>query len=348
MEIMAAVRKILEQAPGSGQPGAMNLWTCPMHGDVLLPEEGKCPKCGMDLVPFSMPETPTEGPPENSDVAVAVPAGTVNARLRRVDFPQMYGKTQTGFSVPLAVKLPEPAIAVTEGTIQKAITRANQDVLSENEWDREIHFPKLSRDSRTAEFDLELRQPDDEKVVFKEISGTLVYLTAKGTKEMDLGTMNFESGAESTKHAGFAIGQIERGQTGENSTTMELKVNLPVGAVKSVRIYGDTGRQVRASQTGSASSGDSLLSIDIDIEGRLPPKGRIVLGISENIQKHTIPFIFKGRGYVQERPMRPARFQEPPVEQPYRPSDRRSPRDEYRREEPTEPIRRDPRLYRPR
>ncbi|MHC4645726.1 MAG: heavy metal-binding domain-containing protein [Planctomycetota bacterium] len=345
MEIMAAVQKMQEQMPKSGEPGAMNLWTCPMHPDVVVPEEGKCPKCGMDLVPFSMPGTPTEGPPEHSDVEADFPPGTIvsSARLRRVDFPQMYGKTQTGFSVPLAVKLPEPAIAVAEGAIQKAITRSNQDVLSQNEWNREIHFPKLARDKRTAEFDVELRQPDEERVVFKEISGTLVYLTAKGTKEMDLGAMNFESGAESTKHAGFAIAQIERDPTAENSTTMELKVNLPVGAVKSVKIYGETGRPVRVSTSGSASSGDSLLSIDIDIEGKLPPKGRIVLAVFENIQKHTIAFIFKGKGNVAERPMRPGRFPDRPGEMPRRP-----PRDRRDQDQPTEPIRRYPPSYRPR
>lgn len=29
------------------------LWTCPMHPEIRLPEEGDCPKCGMDLVPMA-------------------------------------------------------------------------------------------------------------------------------------------------------------------------------------------------------------------------------------------------------------------------------------------------------
>jgi len=28
-------------------------YTCPMHPEVIKPEPGKCPKCGMDLVPVS-------------------------------------------------------------------------------------------------------------------------------------------------------------------------------------------------------------------------------------------------------------------------------------------------------
>ena len=34
----------------TGNSGA-RLYTCPMHPDVRQPNMGKCPKCGMDLVP---------------------------------------------------------------------------------------------------------------------------------------------------------------------------------------------------------------------------------------------------------------------------------------------------------
>jgi len=31
---------------------AKQLYICPMHPDVVSDEPGKCPKCGMDLVPL--------------------------------------------------------------------------------------------------------------------------------------------------------------------------------------------------------------------------------------------------------------------------------------------------------
>ena len=34
------------------KPAAKQLYTCPMHPDVISDEPGKCPKCGMDLVPM--------------------------------------------------------------------------------------------------------------------------------------------------------------------------------------------------------------------------------------------------------------------------------------------------------
>jgi hypothetical protein len=32
---------------------AAERWTCPMHPEVIQPEPGKCPKCGMTLVPVT-------------------------------------------------------------------------------------------------------------------------------------------------------------------------------------------------------------------------------------------------------------------------------------------------------
>jgi RND family efflux transporter MFP subunit len=59
--------------PGAGQPAAAgpgvtsaakkepktNLWRCPMHPEIVREAPGKCPKCGMDLVPI--PETAAAG-----------------------------------------------------------------------------------------------------------------------------------------------------------------------------------------------------------------------------------------------------------------------------------------------
>lgn len=36
---------------GHGAPAATSKYTCPMHPEVVSDKPGKCPKCGMDLVP---------------------------------------------------------------------------------------------------------------------------------------------------------------------------------------------------------------------------------------------------------------------------------------------------------
>ncbi|HEX6975640.1 MAG TPA: efflux RND transporter periplasmic adaptor subunit [Vicinamibacterales bacterium] len=40
-----------------------NVWTCPMHPEVREPKPGRCPKCGMDLVPASSIAAPAAAAP---------------------------------------------------------------------------------------------------------------------------------------------------------------------------------------------------------------------------------------------------------------------------------------------
>jgi rubrerythrin len=35
------------------KPATKQLYTCPMHPDVISDQPGQCPKCGMDLVPVT-------------------------------------------------------------------------------------------------------------------------------------------------------------------------------------------------------------------------------------------------------------------------------------------------------
>jgi hypothetical protein len=37
----------------STKPAAKQLYTCPMHPEVISDKPGQCPKCGMNLVPVA-------------------------------------------------------------------------------------------------------------------------------------------------------------------------------------------------------------------------------------------------------------------------------------------------------
>jgi len=36
----------------TGKEAKPQLWTCSMHPQIILPKPGKCPICGMDLIPL--------------------------------------------------------------------------------------------------------------------------------------------------------------------------------------------------------------------------------------------------------------------------------------------------------
>jgi rubrerythrin len=39
--------------PSNAKPAAKQLYTCPMHPEVISDKPGQCPKCGMTLVPVT-------------------------------------------------------------------------------------------------------------------------------------------------------------------------------------------------------------------------------------------------------------------------------------------------------
>ncbi len=58
-----------EQGPQTilSAQGEIEYWTCPMHPDVKTGEPGKCPECGMDLIPvMKKPASGTQTAPDNS------------------------------------------------------------------------------------------------------------------------------------------------------------------------------------------------------------------------------------------------------------------------------------------
>lgn len=57
-----AVSPLLVQAGQPEQPASQSAtaqkYTCPMHPEVISDKPGKCPKCGMNLVPVQAQPTP--------------------------------------------------------------------------------------------------------------------------------------------------------------------------------------------------------------------------------------------------------------------------------------------------
>jgi Heavy metal binding domain len=51
----------MESAAPNAKPESATVYTCPMHPEVRQPNPGKCPKCGMELVPATKGEAHEHG-----------------------------------------------------------------------------------------------------------------------------------------------------------------------------------------------------------------------------------------------------------------------------------------------
>ena len=212
----------------------------------------------------------------------------VIAKVRDVTFPQMYGRTERGYKLPLVSELPVEAIDVSQGEIQKAETQSGTSLLPKDEWQRKIHFPKLGKDKKTVEFDVHLARPDDKTQLLREVSGTLQYLTAKGSGEVDFGVMYFEPRARGKK-PGISIRSIKPDELQKDRMVVGINVDLPQAAVKSARFYTEDGTQLDASRSGWESSA-GITTVYFTVNGKLPQRGRIVLDVFQGLNKHVIAF----------------------------------------------------------
>lgn len=197
-----------------------------------------------------------------------------------------------GYTLALIAQLPAPAVKVAGGEVQRAVTDTGRSLLPERLWDRKIKFARLSRDNTTAVFDVELILPDQGASGLEELSGILQYLTASGTRDVDLGVLKFEVGAKSPQ-LGAGISSIEADPYRKNATVMGLDVDLPPEAVKSVEFLSENGAKLDISQRGYISVGGAT-TLKFSIRDQLPPTGRIVLSIYEDFQKNELPFKITG------------------------------------------------------
>jgi len=96
---------ILFHSPGTSQENKILttqsakavIWTCAMHPQIRMPEPGKCPICGMNLIPLSQSEVPVDQAevhltPEAAQLANVLTS--VVGRQKPVKEVRLYGKVQ--------------------------------------------------------------------------------------------------------------------------------------------------------------------------------------------------------------------------------------------------------------
>jgi hypothetical protein len=192
-----------------------------------------------------------------------------------------------GYSLSIVGELPGSVISIEGGELKKALADNGADLLPAREWDRKINFPKLSKDKSTAIFDVELSVPDDDVKRIKELSGTIRYMVAGGTKEVDLGISEFKAGVKG-KEFDAVVTSVGKSDWGDGQA-LTLKLGLKKDSIKEVRIYDETGGQIKISGTSSSWSGNKS-ELTYMHEKKFPARGKIIFEVYEQQQKYEIPF----------------------------------------------------------
>jgi hypothetical protein len=196
-----------------------------------------------------------------------------------------FSKGRPSLTVAITAELGGSALAAKEGKLLKALTDTGEDLLPKEEFEREIHFPRLSEDKTAITFDVPLLLPGPKAAGIKEISGTLVYTVADKTVDVDLGIHMFAKGAKGKAHEA----EIENAEAGDESAEVSLKIALGMDAIASIDFFDDKGVKVPSTRQGYSSSGDES-TIQFAIKGKLPKKGKIVAKLYDEPKTYEAPF----------------------------------------------------------
>jgi Cu(I)/Ag(I) efflux system membrane fusion protein len=117
------------------------VWTCSMHPQIRMPEQGKCPICGMDLIPLAQGGSPAVDPDAirlSKDAAqLANVLTTVVTRQKPVSEVRLYGKVQAD------ERLIQSQVAHISGRIESLRVNFTGEQVSRGQVLAKVYSPEL-------------------------------------------------------------------------------------------------------------------------------------------------------------------------------------------------------------
>jgi hypothetical protein len=191
-----------------------------------------------------------------------------------------FGNSQTSLAFVFAGELAEAVREASEGRIEALLTDDDLDLLPQEDWNRRIHFPKLTSDGRTVYFEVELPLPGSGTRGFREIRATITCRAAENFETVDLGFAELRSGEAGASH-GASIERLEAEDEGR--WLLELKLGLSRSAVDAVLVTDPDGAEVPLSPCGYSSWGDEC-ALSFRLERAPDPKGRIAIRLATDLR----------------------------------------------------------------
>lgn len=203
-----------------------------------------------------------------------------------------FNHSEPGMSLAIIAELSGAALTAKEGKVTKATADTGENLLPKSDFERKIHFPRLSDDKKAIVFDVKLNLPGPKSAGIKEVTGTIQYMVADKTKEVDLGLTEFKKGAKG-KEYGVVIEKIEANTFQEGRQEMELRLNLAHEDLESVTFYDAAGKKLETSSAGYSSSGKET-TVTYNVKGKFPAKGKIVAKVFDEPKTYDATFTISG------------------------------------------------------
>lgn len=195
------------------------------------------------------------------------------------------GQNYTSTTLTLAGDLESAALGIDEGKIAAITARDGTDLTPDDEWQRRIHFPKLTSDGRSVWFDVEFGRERAAVDGFAAVLGTLQVRSAHGARDVDLGLAELTAGAQGTE-LGAEITRCD--VTDDDSWTLELTLRVARETVLAMTLLTKDG-SLALTYGGYSASGDEC-SLHYTIPGAPPPDARLVATVPESLRVATVPF----------------------------------------------------------
>lgn len=195
---------------------------------------------------------------------------------------------ERGWKATIVTALPAALTDVSSGVVSRAVAEDGSDLLPENDWDRRIHFPKLSDDGRFVVAELpEFTLPAGFSGTLRELSGEFTGMVSDGEKVIDLGLIETQKGSKG-KELEATVTEVGPSKWSPGKYGLSLKLQINSHFVKGFTIVDEKGTPVEF-EPGSTQMGDSLTET-FQLGRPWPAKVRIKVTIHDNIVEHKIPF----------------------------------------------------------
>jgi hypothetical protein len=193
-----------------------------------------------------------------------------------------------GYTLSLAGEFSGSVLAIADkSAVETATDTEGNSLLPASQWDRSLHFSRLSKDKTGVIFEVALKLPEKGVTGLKELSGHLQYQVANGTRQVDLGLPALKEGAKGSE-LGAEVKALKEGWRKDGSQEIQVKLNIRPEEIKSAWLGADANK-IALDQSGYFG-GNNSYTFTFSSKQSIAPNARLVLELFDHVETFETPF----------------------------------------------------------